>query len=97
MIHMPQEKRALKQQQEWRHGGLVLLAVLLATVAVVPARGNARQGRPLVSIQDNRLSATLDRVPLRDALSALAHEAPFKISIKRRGRVGTHLNLFTRC
>jgi hypothetical protein len=50
--------------------------------AVGAVYGNARQGSPRVSIQDNRLSATLDRVPLRDVLAALAHEAPFTISIK---------------
>lgn len=82
MMHMHQEKRSPRRLQVWRHGGMVLLAVLLAAVAVGPARGNARQGEPLVSIQDNRLSATLDRVPLRDVLAALAHEAPFTISVK---------------
>jgi hypothetical protein len=82
MIQMRQEKRALRRLQGWRHGGIMLLAVLIAAVAIGPARGNARQGGLLVSIQDNRLSATLDRVPLRDVLAALAHEAPFTISIK---------------
>jgi HEAT repeats len=82
MIQMPQEERALKHLQGWRHGGIVLLAMLLTAVAAGPARGNARQGGPLVSIQDNRLSAALDRVPLRDVLAALAHEALFTISVK---------------
>ena len=82
MIQMRQEKRALRRLQGWRHGGIMLLAVLIAAVAIGPARGNARQGGPLVSIQDNRLSALLDRVPLRDVLAALAHEALFTISVK---------------
>jgi HEAT repeats len=82
MIHMRQEQPAPRRLPAWRHSRVVLLAVLLAAVAVGPARGNDRRGGPLVSIQDNRLSATLDRVPLRDALAALAHEAPFKISVK---------------
>jgi HEAT repeats len=82
MIQMRQEKRALRRLQEWRHGGIVLVAVLIAAVAIGPARGNARQGGRLVSIQDNRLSTTLDRVPLQDVLAALAHEAPFTISVK---------------
>jgi HEAT repeats len=82
MIHTCQERRAPRRLQVRRHGGIVWLAVLLAAVAVGPTRGNARQGGPLVSIQDNRLSATLDRVPFRDVLAALAHEAPFKISVK---------------
>ena len=81
MIHTRREKQASRRLQVRRHGGIVWLAVLLAAAAVGPARGNARPGGRLVSIQDNRLSATLDRVPLRDVLSALAHEAPFKISI----------------
>jgi hypothetical protein len=79
---MRQEQPAPRRLPAWRHSGIVLLAVLLAAVAVGPARGNDRQGGPLVSIQDNRLSAMLDRVPLRDVLAALAHEAPFKISVK---------------
>ena len=82
MIHTHQEKRSPRRLQVRPHGGMMLLAVLLAALAVCPARGNARQGEPLVSIQDNRLSATLDRVPLRDVLPALAHEAPFTISVK---------------
>ena len=82
MIHMRQEQPAPRRLPAWRHSGIVWLAMLLAAGAVGPARGNARQGGPLVSIQDNRLSATLDRVPLRDVLAALAHEAPFKISVK---------------
>jgi hypothetical protein len=81
MIPMCEEKRALRRWQGWRRGGMVLLAVLLAA-AVGPARGNARHGGPLVSIQDNRLNATLDRVPLQDVLAALAHEAPFTIAVK---------------
>jgi HEAT repeats len=82
MIHARQQARAPRLSQVWRHGGIVWLAVLLATVAVGPVHGSPRQGGPLVSIQHNRLSATLDRVPLRDVLAALADEAPFKISIK---------------
>jgi hypothetical protein len=82
MSHMPQGKRGPRLSQPWRHGGTVWLAVLLAAVAVGPVRGSARQGGRLVSIADNRLNATLDRVPLRDVLAALAREAPFKISIK---------------
>jgi HEAT repeats len=82
MIQTRQQNRAPRRLLLWCHGRIGLLAVLLAVVAVGPARGNARQGGPLVSIQDNRLSATLDRVPLRDVLAALAHEAPFKISVK---------------
>ena len=81
MIHTRQDERALRRLQGWRHGGIVWLAVLLAAAAVGPARGNARQGGRLVSIQDNRLSTTLDRIPLRDVLAALAHEAPFTISV----------------
>jgi hypothetical protein len=81
MIPMRGDTRARRRWQGWRRGGMVLLAVLLAA-AVGPARGNARHGGPLVSIQDNRLNATLDRVPLRDVLAALAHEAPFTISVK---------------
>jgi hypothetical protein len=80
MIQMRQEQRALRCLQGWRHGGMVLVAALLAA-AVGPARGNARQGGPLVSIRDNRLSAALDRVPLWDVLAALAHEASFTISV----------------
>ena len=68
--------------QVWRHCGIVWLAALLAAVAVGPVHGSPRQGGRLVSIQDNRLSATLDRVPLRDVLAALADEVPFKISVK---------------
>jgi hypothetical protein len=82
MIQTRQEKRVPRRLRAWRHGGILLLAVLLVAGAVGPARGNARQGGRLVSIQDSRLSATLNRVPLRDVLSALALEAPFKISIK---------------
>jgi hypothetical protein len=82
MIQTGQQKWAPGPMQVRRHGGIVWLAVLLAVVAVGPARGSPRQGGPLLSIQENRLSAKLDRVPLRDVLSALAHEAPFKISIK---------------
>jgi hypothetical protein len=82
MIYMREEKRGLRRLQGWRRGRIVLLAVLLAAAAVGPARGNARQGGPLVSIQDNRLNVRLDRVPLRDVLAALAHEAPFTISVK---------------
>jgi hypothetical protein len=82
MIHTRRQKRAPTRLQVRRYGGMVWLAVLLAAAAVGPARGSPRQGGPLVSIQDNRLSAALDRAPLRDVLSALAHEAPFKISIK---------------
>jgi HEAT repeats len=82
MLDRGQQERAPKRLQVWRHGGIVWLAVLLAAAVVDPTRGSPRQGGPLLSIQDNRLSATLDRVPLRDVLSALAHEAPFKISIK---------------
>jgi hypothetical protein len=82
MIHKRRQKRAPRRLQVRRYSGIVWLAVLLAAAAVGSARGSPHQGGPLVSIQDNRLSATLDRVPLRDVLSALAHEAPFKISIK---------------
>jgi hypothetical protein len=82
MIYMREEKRGLRHLRGWRRGRIVLLAVLLAAAAVGLARGNARQGEPLVSIQDNRLNATLDRVPLRDVLAALVSEAPFTISVK---------------
>jgi HEAT repeats len=82
MIQTRQERRAPRRLQVRRHGGIVLLAVLLAVAAVGPVYGTDRQGSPRVSIQDNRLSAMLDRVPLRDVLAALAHEAPFTISIK---------------
>jgi hypothetical protein len=81
MIPMRGDTRARRRWQGWRRGGMVLLAVLLAA-AVGPARGNAHHGGPLVSIQGNRLNATLDRVPLRDVLAALAHEAPFTIAVK---------------
>ena len=81
MIQMRQEQPAPRRRPAWRYNGMVWLAVLLAAGAVGPARGNDRRGGPRVSIQDHRLSATPDRVPLRDVLAALAHEAPFTIAV----------------
>jgi hypothetical protein len=88
MISKHREGRALRRLQVCRYSWTAILAMLLAMVAVNPARSQTIPRGRLVSIQDNRLSATLDRVPLRDALAALAHEAPFKISVKGEVEAG---------
>jgi hypothetical protein len=82
LIQARQETRAPRRLRARRHGEMVSLTALLVAVAVGPAGGNARQGGPPMSIRDNRLSAVLNRVPLRGVLAALAPEAPFTISVR---------------
>jgi hypothetical protein len=95
MISKQRERRASPRPQAWQYSWNAILAMLLAMVAINPARSQTIPRGRLVSIQDNRLSVTLDRVPLRDALATLAHEAPFKISVKgevEAGPVSTSLH-----